>query len=291
MGMARVDASELEEAGVGVGSKMSGSTAGLPPIWVLNLRRSADRRQYVSRHLRELGLDFELIEACDGCELSREELSTLYDPAAAVRELSCELTPGAIGCALTHLRVYRRMVEEQIPCALILEDDVVIQPACIEMLRRRDRFPPDWELILLGSSSGPASFWGRRSIDAEHHIVRFAAHAWGSYGYLLKQSAARKLLGLGYPVRVPSDSWTGGATPSGVILYGVSPPAILTLSLEQAPSTMAEVSLLRAGSPTISKGLLRYFNRASLFSYMSFHKYRPLGLRRSLLSRRSLPCR
>ena len=32
--------------------------------------------------------------------------------------------PGAIGCALSHLKIYKHVVDNNIPYALILEDDV-----------------------------------------------------------------------------------------------------------------------------------------------------------------------
>ena len=38
----------------------------MPPIWVLNLRRSPERRAEITEHLARLGLDHELIEAVDG---------------------------------------------------------------------------------------------------------------------------------------------------------------------------------------------------------------------------------
>jgi len=253
------------------------SRSSVPPIWVLNLRRSVDRREYVTRHLSERGLSFELVESVDGRALGSEVLHSKYDAAEAKRALSRELTPSEIGCALTHLGLYQRMLDEDVPQVLILEDDVVLEPACVEMLHRLERFPEDWELILLFHNGGQASRWGRLRLDATHDVVRFASHAWGTGGYLLKQSAARKLLRIGYPVRVPSDSLTGGGIPNGIALYGVSPPVIHSLPSERAPTTMPETYVYRAAMPTPAQGWLEYaYQRARLRAFALLHTYRPL---------------
>jgi glycosyl transferase, family 25 len=237
---------------------------GLPPIWVINLRRSLERRAHITRHLRQLGLAFELVEAVDGSELGAEAMRASYDPSRAMRALSRELTPGEVGCALSHLHAYRRMADEGIPSVLIIEDDVVIEPACIDLLRRLDRFPEDWELMLFFHNGGPASYWGRRRLDDGHHSVRFTSHVWGTGGYLLKRSAALKLLRGGYPVHVPSDGLTGGLIPNDIAMYGMSPPGYTT---EKIYEPMAVHSIpIYWGNPLVG----RDFNSRS---FVNCHEY------------------
>jgi len=57
-----------------------------------------------------------------------------YRAPVAVACIGRELAPAEIGCALTHLRLYERMMAQGIDLALILEDDAVIHPVCGEML-------------------------------------------------------------------------------------------------------------------------------------------------------------
>jgi len=98
----------------------------MPLIWVINLKRSIERRQHITRHLDGLGLDYELIEAVDGRELSPEELEQAYCSSAAIASIRRELTPGEIGWSLSHLRLYQRQVDERLDEVVILEDDVEI---------------------------------------------------------------------------------------------------------------------------------------------------------------------
>lgn len=93
--------------------------------FVLNLKRRPDRRAYMEAQLRELGLEAEFVEAIDGYDLPAS-LSALYDEALAVRRNGKALAPGELGCALSHRAVYERMINEDIPLALVLEDDVAL---------------------------------------------------------------------------------------------------------------------------------------------------------------------
>ncbi len=199
----------------------------IPPIWVVNLKESSDRQKYISNHLQELGLDFQLIEAVNGRELSEAELAALYDPVQAKKLILREMAPGEIGCSLSHLKIYQKMIDENVAEVLVLEDDAQIDPECLEILQHKNRFPPDWELMLLfHDGEHHTSFRKRRKILKQYRAVKFINPPYGTLGYITKLSAARKLLAKGYPIRVPADELTGGGVKSGIALYGINPPCI-----------------------------------------------------------------
>ena len=221
------------------------------PIWVINLRRSVERRAFIRNQLDGLGLAYELVEAVDGRELSPEEMSRLYSPSQAIALIGRELTPGEIGCSLSHLRLYQRQVDEGHEEVLILEDDVIIDAALLEILRRRDAMPADREIVLCHRlNSLQVSYWRSRPIDERYRCVRFAVVADGARGYLLRRSGALKLLAGGYPVRMPADSLTGGQTRTGVRLYGLDPPCMREHDSSVTPTTMPESHAVRRRWPT-----------------------------------------
>lgn len=74
--------------------------------------------------LTRLELPFEVIEATDGHTLSPTDLGRLHDLETSRSLIGYTLRASEVGCAHSHARVYRRMVDENIPHALILEDDV-----------------------------------------------------------------------------------------------------------------------------------------------------------------------
>src|SRR5262245_33225985 len=119
----------------------------LPPVWVISLRRSAERRAYITSHLGRLGLPFELIDAVDGRALAPQELDASYSPQEALRHCGRGLTSGDIGCSLSHLALYRKQLDLGLDEVVVLEDDAVIEPALVEILHARESLPPDWELV------------------------------------------------------------------------------------------------------------------------------------------------
>ncbi len=223
----------------------------MPPTWVINLKRSPERRRYITAHLHELGLPFELIEAVDGWSLTPQQLAAAYSAERAITYMRRELAPGEVGCSLSHLKLYRRMVDENIDEALILEDDVIIHPDFFEIIKRKTLFPEDWELMLLYHGGGPVSFWRRQRLYQRYQCVKFAGVAYGGLGYLIRRSAAQKLLSIAYPICVPMDHLTGGGIRTGVRLYGVNPPCMQQLFTNDPHfTTMPDRDLFRPAPPS-----------------------------------------
>src|SRR5947209_4640748 len=95
--------------------------------YVINLPRSTERRASMAEQLERTELDYEFVDGVSGRGLTPTERAELVDEAAVARYPRW-LTPGQIGCALSHLRTYERILDSgtQDAAALILEDDVIL---------------------------------------------------------------------------------------------------------------------------------------------------------------------
>lgn len=89
------------------------------PVYVLSLANAADRRARLERHHAPLGLQLTMIEGVDGRLLSEAERAAVTGPDRP-------LTPSEIGCNLSHAKAWRALVESGAPCAVVLEDDGLI---------------------------------------------------------------------------------------------------------------------------------------------------------------------
>lgn len=88
-------------------------------VYVINLKRSTERRKNIETQLKRLGVVYEIIEAVDGRNMSEEEFANIVS-------LPEEFTKSQAGCQLSHNKVYARMQENKDDIALVLEDDVLI---------------------------------------------------------------------------------------------------------------------------------------------------------------------
>ncbi len=94
-------------------------------IYVINLKTSTQRRMAMEEQIKGLQADSEIIEAVDGTSLSKEKIEKYFD-IEFFNNRKSYYSLGMVGCTLSHYLLYKKIVKEKIPFALILEDDMVI---------------------------------------------------------------------------------------------------------------------------------------------------------------------
>ena len=131
----------------------------LPPVFVISLPASVDRRAHMRKILDPLPLQYEFVDGVDGKQLSAEELNQVYDEKTAEIYCGRGLCLEEIGCYMSHVKAYEMISQRNISEALILEDDVYLSPDLIPFLERRDRLPKDWRLVHIAED-----FWHNYSM-------------------------------------------------------------------------------------------------------------------------------
>jgi glycosyl transferase family 25 len=114
-------------------------------IFVLNLRRSRGHWADMRVKLGQMGLSACRLEGMDRSELSSEHVSQNTTGSCAA---FC--TPATVGCFLSHRNAWKRVVDEDLRSALILEDNAEFAPDFHEMVDAISReLPDDFDLLLL----------------------------------------------------------------------------------------------------------------------------------------------
>ncbi len=127
------------------------------PVIVINLPHRSDRWQTLSRRMSAVGLT-KLIRApaVEGRRLSDSQIAALLRvPANGIDETPrshLTLTRPAIGCFLSHLAVWRWVIENNVQRVLIFEDDAApalhFDPACFRAVL--GSIPQDAGMVFLG---------------------------------------------------------------------------------------------------------------------------------------------
>jgi glycosyl transferase, family 25 len=201
--------------------------APMPPIWVVSLEGAPERRSFVVQSFADTGLAYEVVDAVDGTTLSADELRS-YSRARSLFEVGRGLMEGEVGCALSHLRLLQRMLDEDLPEVLIVEDDVAPMPALGRLLGRRDQLPSDRDVVTfcsLWSSSAPRPVAGAE-LDDEHRVCTYRRMLFGAQCYLITAPAARRVLDVAYPIRMPYDELLFRRRPAHLRVYGVEPRVV-----------------------------------------------------------------
>jgi glycosyl transferase family 25 len=202
------------------------------PVFVINLKRSQDRRDHTTKRLNDLGVPFKLIEAYNGTELSDHEIMSNPDFGIYKRRLySRYLLKEEIGCTLSHLKIYKQMIDEKISLACIVEDDLDYLTDFKDLVLNTDLNISDWDILYLGHHSGsvtnaakckkqkqlkPHFYWIGEAIDAP----------FGSYAYIINIKAVEKLINHAFPIRIPFDRYIHMAPKIGIRTFLLSPPCV-----------------------------------------------------------------
>lgn len=221
-------------------------------IFLLNLDRAVDRRKIMEEHLTSLGLRFELISAVDGKKLSPFDRSK-YSEEDAIKAVGHPLIDTQIGCALSHARLYERIVKENISECLILEDDVFLGEMFFKVMQSRSQFPKDWDVINLCTRT-PQDAFGSFLVDI-YRCSKFLEPASQTAAYLLSLKGAKKLLRKVYPIRYEADGFTGRTQIAGIYSYGISPAVVVSQDVE---STIFDREIVEARR---IKGIRRYLDK------------------------------
>ncbi|MDH3000857.1 hypothetical protein A1D23_10355 [Chelonobacter oris] len=185
-------------------------------IFIVNLKLSLDRKDYMIKLCNLFGLNVEFVEAVYGKELQKSFVDSIYDSLKSYHTIGREMTLGEIGCALSHIRIYKYILEHNIDVALILEDDVFFEKDLLNALEQINLYPEDWNLVLLGHYSthingreieSPVSYRRRFKLNTGS-LYKLMGYGYGTHGYLINQIGAKKLVNATRIIYKPIDHYT-----------------------------------------------------------------------------------
>ena len=187
--------------------------------YVIGLEKRLDRKVSIQRNFKDL--NYEYYNAINGDGLNIQKLVQDGVISNCIKSpLTGIMTKGVIGCALSHLNVWKKIVNEN-EIALILEDDAFLDcdmnslNLCFDNIQKLDK----WDVIFLGKqsvdiinqNSSPSDYSeyvksvSNRAEDL--HEMRYGAGFFCAHAYILNKKSANKLVeqaekGIDYPIDV-----------------------------------------------------------------------------------------
>ncbi|SQK76910.1 glycosyltransferase family 25 protein [Tatumella ptyseos] len=171
-------------------------------VFIINLEKDSERRLSILQQCKDLNIEAEIIPAVDGRTLSHNELEKITHPSYVAG-----LTPSEIGCSLSHLKIYKKMANENIEKALILEDDALLKVDLVKIVEWYNNIENKSEEVILLSEVNKYFTKPIKKINEDYHLVDVAEAAL-THCYLLNKKAAIKLLDFLTPVWLEADRWT-----------------------------------------------------------------------------------
>lgn len=178
--------------------------------FVINLKRSKERTEYIQQHITELKLDYKIIDAIDGSLLSQKDIKACCD-MGQVNKLRWWLTDGAIGCALSHYKAYEEFLKSKEKAGFIIEDDVVLPHNIIELLSETELEIEENEIILLYYTSFKpcqlSSVGMKKLLNGSLVYPMDISQAITATAYIIGRKAAQNMIESIKPISVTADCW------------------------------------------------------------------------------------
>jgi glycosyl transferase, family 25 len=225
------------------------------PVFVISLRRAAQRREASKSALDAIGLPFTFFDAIEGAKLDDAEVARVYDADLNARQYKRPLSRPEIGCYLSHYELWRRIVEDNLEGAVILEDDFDADDALVKVIEEIEAAPPTGALVKLFSrkpvlGTTVACLRGERRLVAPKRVPGL------TLGYALDRTAAEMLLVNALPFSRPLDMDIKHWWEFGLPVLVVDPPPLRIGELGLASHITA--SRIEAASQANCGGMRRF---------------------------------
>lgn len=175
--------------------------------YLINLDIRPDRLKFIDEMLKRENIDYIRFPAIYGKELKED------DPAyKQYFNESVKLSPGQYGCALSHIKIYEMIIndnelnDEDLIC--IFEDDITLETdfknKTNEFINKLNKLDKDWRIALLGVYIKNGSPTEYQNILKVNHTPNY-----GTFGYCIKKKFARQLLNniTNKKLNVPIDNY------------------------------------------------------------------------------------
>ena len=165
----------------------------------ISIPRFRERHAYITRHLHTIwGADFEIL-GIDGSVAGRDA-----SPGS-------DLSPGQVGCALSHLAAYESMIDRRLPWALIVEDDAVLPPDIHDILVRVEATLRRGDVVLLYNRPQHRAAFSTVNADpiGDYRLClpMNMAGLGTTAAYVITRQAAEGILKVNRPVVAAADNW------------------------------------------------------------------------------------
>lgn len=177
--------------------------------FVINLDHSVQRWESIKNKLDKFNIYYERVSAVDGRKLDINKLGVI----AKVNNLLCqrEITPGEIGCFLSHRMCWEKLSASNYDFALIMEDDILFSDRAGKYISNTTWIPQGIDLIQLStlfSKPYSAKVGNIHTLNASEQLIHpLSPVPWGTQAYLISRKAAQEAVRMSEKICAPVDDF------------------------------------------------------------------------------------
>ena len=169
-------------------------------IYVINLEKSIDRWNYIKNQSNGL-LNLIKFKAVNGRGLTHENIKHDVDNNSYLYK-NLDKNRGEIGCALSHLNIWKKFQKSKDKYLIVVEDDVIFEKNLYQKINKYlENAPKNWDIIYLGGSS----IVGYKVNDYFIKPRLYGRGNLGTYAMLINKKGVNNLLKYCNPINQSID--------------------------------------------------------------------------------------
>ncbi|MDY6461722.1 glycosyltransferase family 25 protein [Acinetobacter faecalis] len=158
-------------------------------IQVISLASAIERRKHIQNEFGKKALNFNFFDALT---------PDVAAPLAEKMTLNIQeerITKGELACFISHVSLWQKMVDENIPYMAIFEDDIFLGEKSAELLNSSDWISSNWHIIKTEAFANKVIV-GKfdKIVDSEVEIAPLRCRNLGTAGYILSIEGAKSYL-------------------------------------------------------------------------------------------------
>ncbi len=205
-------------------------------IFVINLPHETARYNFVKEQFERFGLDVERSDGVNAAILTPEYLATVYSPEKNRKGYVRPLSKGQIACFLAHYNAWKKIIDEDLDYAVILEDDAKISDDFPKALEFMDITFGEWEFLRIQSNAKLKKIF----CEDKRGYFSFAQYintSGDALAQAISKKTAEKLVNNMIPFGIPVDVSQQYFYKIGIRVDSLRPPVVST-------STFSDDSIL-----------------------------------------------
>lgn len=155
--------------------------------FVISLTSATDRRQHIRSEFNKHQVDYEFFDALtpDKADEFAKSLNLKIQDAS--------LTPGELACMMSHVAIWKKTIDENIPYVTVFEDDVYLGEDAHYLLNQTNWIQPEWNIIKIETVL-KKTISAQRSYNisgVSRQLAQLKSKHLGTGGYILSLKGAK----------------------------------------------------------------------------------------------------
>lgn len=156
--------------------------------FVISLQSATERREHINNEFGKHNVNFEFFDALT------PDTAKDYALSLGLNLDSSSLTSGELACMMSHVAIWKKTIDENIPYVTVFEDDVYLGEDAEKLLNSTDWIQPDWHIIKIEAFAKKALLSNKKYpiLSDKRQIRELMGKNLGAAGYVISTKGAKR---------------------------------------------------------------------------------------------------